>query len=97
MRAKILILALLCGIVLVYAKPKSERAKAVFHVEITCDNCVKNIQNNIVWEKGLKDMQIDKQAETVTLTWDPQKTDTTTLKQAFEKIHKPVQRIDMVK
>lgn len=81
---------------LAFAKPNQERVTAIFHVEIHCDACVKKIQNNIPYEKGLKDMRIDQKAETVTLTWDPQKTDTIALKAAFEKIKKPVSKIEMV-
>ena len=77
------------------AEKKKQMETAVFHVEIHCDACVKKIQDNIAFEKGLKDMTIDKRTETVTLTWDPQETDTTTLKTAFEKIRKPVSRIDI--
>lgn len=74
---------------------KKQYAKAVFHVEIHCDACEKKIQENIAFEKGLKDLTIDRQTETVTITWDPQKTDTATLKLAFEKIKKPVSKIDI--
>ena len=95
MKTELLLIALLLGTMLVYGNPKSERMTAVFHVEISCDNCVKRIQDNIAFEKGLKDMRIDKDQQTVTLTWDPEKTDTTMLKQAFEKIKKPVVRIEM--
>ncbi len=76
---------------------KKQYEKAVFHVEIHCDACIKKIQDNIAFEKGLKDMIIDKKAETVTLTWDPQKTDTTTLKLAFDKIRKPVSKIETIR
>lgn len=79
----------------VTAKPKQEYTTAVFHVEIHCDACVKKIQNNIAFEKGLKDMRINQSEETVTITFDPQKTDTATIKLAFEKIKKPVARIEL--
>lgn len=78
-----------------FARSNQERVTGIFHVEIHCDACVKKIQNNIPYEKGLKDMRIDQKAETVTLTWDPQKTDTTTIKAAFEKIKKPVRMIEI--
>ena len=92
---KILIIMLIVLPVIAVATPKQKRETAVFHVEIECDNCVRNIQNNIAFERGLKDMRIDKKQQTVTLTWDPEKTDTTSLKNAFLKIHKPVKKIEM--
>ena len=95
MKPSFLVMLILCLALAVQAKPKAARQTAVFHVQISCDNCVKRIQNYIPYEKGLKDMHINKEAQTVTLTWDPQKTDTATLKQAFEKIKKPVSLIEM--
>ena len=92
---KLLIIMLIVLPFIAVATPKQKRETAVFHVEIKCDNCVRNIQNNIAFERGLKDMRIDKKQQTVTLTWDPQRTDTTTLKQAFIKIKKPVKKIEM--
>lgn len=95
MKTKFLILSALCLLsISVSAKPK-QRETAVFHVEISCDNCVRRIQDNIAFEKGLKDMKIDKQQQTVTLSWDPEKTDTLQLKNAFLKIKKPVSRIEI--
>lgn len=78
------------------AKTPQVRQKAVFHVEITCQNCIRNIEKHVRFEEGLKDMVINQKAQTVTLTWDPAKTDTTTLKQAFAKAHKVVKRIELI-
>lgn len=92
----LLFIFLFSNAVLCAKDDKHQRETAVFHVEIFCDGCVKNIQNNIAFEKGLKDMKINRKEQTVTLTWDPAKTDTTRLKTAFEKIHKPVSRIEQI-
>lgn len=70
------------------AKPKRE--KAVFRVEITCQGCVNKIEKNIAFEKGVKDLLIDKDKQVVTVVYDPLKTDKTALKKAFAKIRKPV-------
>ena len=96
MKNRLFVLSLLLLSLSVIAKPKQQRVTAVFHVPIECDHCVRKIQDNIAFEKGLKDMQIDKNAQTVTLTWDPEKTDTTMLKTAFLKISKPVSRIQLL-
>ncbi len=87
--------ALLCATVILGKDNRKQRETAVFYVEIECDKCVKRIQENIAFEKGLKDMLIDREKQTVTLTYDPQKTDTATLKLAFEKIRKPVSKIEV--
>ncbi len=96
MKTKVLVCLLLLLSLTVIAKPKQQRVTAVFCVPIECDHCVREIQNNIAFEKGLKDMQINKETQMVTLTWDPEKTDTTTLKNAFLKIHKPVSHIRLL-
>ena len=97
MKRLFLIAIVIMSISVISAKDtKKQRETAVFHVEIECNNCVKRIQDNIAFEKGLKDMHIDKEAQTVTLTFDPQKTDTTTLKSAFEKIRKPVSKVEII-
>lgn len=72
---------------------KQERDTVVFTVDIHCDGCVQKIEKNIAFEKGLKDMKINKQEQTVTLVYDKKKTTIEKLKQAFEKIKKPVRNI----
>ena len=97
MKKLIIILSALMLTLAVPAWAKSEKQTVVFHVEISCDGCVKKIEKNISFEKGLKDMRIDKNAQTVTLTFDPNKTNVETLKKAFEKIKKPVSKVEIVK
>lgn len=61
---------------------------AVFKVEqMHCENCVKKINNNIRFEKGLKDFNTDLETKTVTITYDADKTDVEKLKEGFRKIH----------
>lgn len=95
MKKSILAALLLLTTGMMAAPKENTRQTAVFHVEIHCQGCVDKIQKNIAFERGVKDMRIDQKAQTVSLTWDTNKTDTTQLKQAFEKIKKPVSRIDM--
>ncbi|MBR1809696.1 MAG: cation transporter [Paludibacteraceae bacterium] len=96
MRIKLIIVSVVLMSAMTLSAKEKKRETAVFHVEISCDNCVKRIQDNIAFEKGLKDMRIDKEQQTVTLTWDPEKTDTLQLKTAFQKIRKPVSKIEKV-
>jgi hypothetical protein len=44
---------------------------------------------NIAFEKGVKDIVCDLKTKTVTVTYNPSKTDVPTLLKAFEKIKKP--------
>ena len=91
MKAKQIIALLLMLIAFVLpasAKKKEEQKRVVFHVEMTCQNCVNNIEKNISWEKGVTDLECDLKAQTVTITYKPGKTDEAKLIAAFKKIGK---------
>ena len=61
---------------------------AVFKVsQMKCENCVKKIQQNIRFEKGLKSCTTDLKTKTVTIVYDAEKTDTDKLKNGFKKFH----------
>ena len=61
---------------------------AVFKVsQMTCENCVKKINSNIRFEKGLKKFNTDLKTKTVTITYDADKTDIKKLKEGFRKFH----------
>ena len=56
----------------------------VFKVsQMTCENCVKKINSNIRFEKGLKKFDTDLK----TKTYDADKTDIEKLKEGFRKFH----------
>ncbi len=71
-------------------KKKSNRETVVFNVEIDCDGCVRKIEKNISFEKGMIDMRIDKEKQQVTIVYNPKKTNEEKLREAFAKIGKPV-------
>ena len=58
----------------------------VFVTDIDCAGCAKKVTNTIPYEKGVKDVQVDVDAKTVTVTFDPAKTNNETLVKAFAKI-----------
>lgn len=61
---------------------------AVFKVsQMTCENCVKKINSNIRFEKGLKDFNTDLKTKTVTIIYDADKTNIEKLKEGFRKFH----------
>ena len=68
---------------------KSERQTVVFDVQLHCQGCIDKIERNIAFERGVKDLRCDLKKRQVTVVFDPQKTDITTLQKAFEKIGKP--------
>ena len=68
------------------AAPKKELKTVVFNVGLHCQNCVKKVQENISFEKGVKSLDINLEKKTVTITYDAAKTDEATLKKAIEKL-----------
>ncbi len=71
----------------VYAvTPKKEVKIVVFKVGLHCQNCVKKVKENISFEKGVKGLEVSLDSKTVTITYDPAKTDVQTLQKAIEKL-----------
>ena len=69
--------------------PKKGEKKTVtveFVTDIDCAGCAKKVTNTIPYEKGVKDVQVDVSTKTVTVTFDPAKTNEQALTKAFEKI-----------
>ena len=69
--------------------PKKGEKKTVtveFVTDIDCAGCAKKVTNTIPYEKGVKDVQVDVPTKTVTVTFDPAKTNEQALTKAFEKI-----------
>ena len=68
------------------ATPKKETKKVVFNVGLHCQNCVKKVKENISFEKGVTALEVDLEKKTVTITYDPAKTNEATLRKAIEKL-----------
>jgi len=58
----------------------------VFNVEMDCQGCVKKIEKNMPFEKGVKDLKIDFENQKVTLTYKTKATTKEALKKAIEKM-----------
>ena len=74
-------------------KPKKQKAEVkdvTFLVHLHCENCVKKVQENIAFEKGVKDLKVSLDDQTVALKYDAAKTSEATLKAAIEKLGYPV-------
>lgn len=74
------------------AAPKKEYKKVVFSVGLHCQNCVKKVTENISFEKGVKDLEVSLEKKTVTVTYDPAKTDIAKLQKAIEKLGYKVEK-----
>lgn len=71
-------------------KAKAEIKEVTFDVEIDCPNCMKKLQENLAFEKGVKDLHICMEDQIVYLKYDSSKTNEETLKNAIIKLGVPV-------
>ena len=66
---------------------KNERETVTFSVKnMSCDNCVKKIEKNIAFEKGVTDLQCELSTKTAKVTYRTDKTTEAQLAAAFQKI-----------
>lgn len=69
------------------AKKKSKKETTKFLIEnMHCENCVKKIEKNIAFEKGVTDLKCDLATTTVEVTYRTDKTTEEKLIEAFKKI-----------
>ncbi|MDE5732723.1 MAG: heavy-metal-associated domain-containing protein [Bacteroidales bacterium] len=71
-------------------KAKAEIRDVHFHVHLHCANCVKKVQENIAFEKGVKDLKVSLEDQTVDIKYDASKTSEEALKSAIEALGYPV-------
>ncbi len=71
----------------IQAKRKGESV-SVFKTEIHCQSCVKEIEDQLAWEKGVTDLKCDIETQTVAVTYKTKKTNDAQLIKAFAKIEK---------
>lgn len=82
---KNVLLVLMCMFAIsIYAK--KETTTVTFNVPLDCENCVKKVESNISFEKGVKALNCDIEGQTVTVTYLAEKTNVETLKKGFAKI-----------
>ncbi len=82
-----LIFALSIGIGLAQTSKKDSNKEVVkVKLDDMCDHCVKKIDGNIAFEKGVTALDYDQPNQTVKVTYRTDKTDTTKLRKAFEKV-----------
>lgn len=68
-------------------KKKKEKAKVTYKIPtMDCKSCEDKINKNIAFEKGVTDLKIDLEKQTVEVTYRKDKTDTKKLAAAFKKI-----------
>lgn len=69
--------------------PKGEIKTVVFETKLHCKNCVNKVKENISFEKGVKDLKVDLEAQTITIKYDSSKTSEEKLAAAIRKLGYP--------
>ena len=72
-----------------HKKAKAEIKEVTFNVTIHCKNCLKKLQENLPFEKGVKDLHICMDDQVVSFKYDASKTNEETLKNAIIKLGVP--------
>ena len=67
-------------------KKKAELKEVTFSVHLHCANCVKKVQENISFEKGVKDLHVCLEDQIVYIKYDAAKTSEEKLKDAVESL-----------
>ena len=74
-------------------KPKKQKAQVkevTFRVHLHCENCVAKVFDNMSRAKGVKDLEVSLDNQTVAIKYDASKTSEETLKASIEKLGYPV-------
>jgi copper chaperone CopZ len=76
-------LAAVCGTA--SAKSKTDTLVVTTTPQMHCANCENKIKNNLRFEKGIKDILTSVNDQTVTIVYNPAKTDKQKIESAFPK------------
>lgn len=60
--------------------------QVVFASNIHCANCARKVNENLAFEKGVKDLDVSVSDKTIKVSFDPAKTDTVKLKKAINRL-----------
>ena len=76
------------------AKQKSEIKGVAFNVHLHCAGCVKKVQENLAFERGVRDLHVCMESQVISLKYDASKTNEETLKNAIVKLGVPVKGVN---
>ncbi len=84
---KKILLLLIAALTMTMASAKDIKTVVLTTVpQMHCENCEKRIKDNIRFEKGVKKIVTDVEHQTVTITYDADKTTVENIIKGFEKI-----------
>ena len=95
-RIVFILVCVLCIITTAFAQDvKKKKESVTFFIEaMDCDHCVKKIEKNIGFEKGVTDLKCDLSTRTVVVSYKTDKTSKTKLVSAFKKIEMDAVPVD---
>ena len=67
-------------------KSKAELKEVTWTVNLHCENCVEKVNENLAFEKGVKDLKVSLEEGTVYIKFDSSKTSEETLAAAMKKL-----------
>lgn len=85
MKKTIIIIAAVLAVSPAFAARKPQK-QVVFASSIHCAACARKVQENIAFEKGVKDLKVSVEQKTISVSFDPAKTDTSRLSAAVRKL-----------
>lgn len=77
-------------------KPEKKKETVEIRLDDMCSSCVKKINSYIAFEKGITALDINQEGSSVNVTYWANKTDTTKLKKAFNKVKLNIEEMKMV-
>lgn len=85
-----IIAAVLVCTTVAFASPKDKKkanvAEVTFVTTIDCKNCVKKVEANLPYEKGVVDFKVKLEDQTVWIKYNADKTDVAKLAEAIKKL-----------
>ena len=75
-------------------KQKKETETVTFRTTIHCQNCVKKVNDNLSFEKGVTDLKITLDDKQVTVTYDPAQTNEEALAKAIEQLGYSAEKVE---
>lgn len=85
---KQILLIILAAVLLAAPAASAAKKKTVtvtYEVSMHCKKCVEKLNDNLAFLKGVENLKISLEEKTVTITYNPAKTDEATLVQAIKK------------
>lgn len=69
-----------------FAGTKKDLRTVTFDTYLHCKECVRKVQENIAFEKGVKGLEVSLENQKIVIDYDSAKTSPETLKKAIEKL-----------